>query len=59
MSGVRIMEIIEKETGGKKQGFLPALAQKLNSGAEASRISASGWKFSTVLEYKSMKEETE
>lgn len=45
------------ESSGKKQGFLTATAQKLNSGTEFERISASGWKFTTILPYKSMKEE--
>jgi hypothetical protein len=47
------------ESSGKKQGFLTATAQKLNSGTELSRISASGWEFSTILSYKSAKEDKE
>lgn len=45
------------QSSGKKQGFLQATAQKLNAGTELARISASGWKFSTILPYKSAKEE--
>jgi hypothetical protein len=45
------------QSSGKKQGFLQATAQKLNAGTELARISASGWKFSTILSYKSAKEE--
>jgi len=45
------------QSNRKKQGFLTATAQKLNSGTELARISASGWKFSTILSYKSAKEE--
>jgi hypothetical protein len=41
----------------KKDGFLTALAQKLNDGTELSRIRTSGWEFSTILSYKSAKEE--
>ena len=33
------------------------MAQKLNSGTELSRISSSGWEFSTILSYRSAKEE--
>lgn len=47
------------QSSGKKQGFLTATAQKLNSGTELARISKSGWKFSTILSYKSAKEEKE
>ncbi|MDR1410372.1 MAG: hypothetical protein LBJ12_08995, partial [Oscillospiraceae bacterium] len=47
------------QSSGKKQGFLTATAQKLNDGTELARISASGWKFSTILSYKSAKEEKE
>jgi hypothetical protein len=43
------------QSSGKKQGFLTATAQKLNSGTELSRIKASGWEFSTILSYKSAK----
>jgi len=39
------------QSSGKIQGFLVALAQKLNDGKELARISASGWKFSTILAY--------
>jgi hypothetical protein len=45
------------QSSGKKQGFLQATAQKLNAGTELARISASGWKFSAILSYKSAKEE--
>lgn len=45
------------QSSGKKQGFLQATALKLNAGTELARISASGWKFSTILSYKSAKEE--
>jgi len=45
------------QSSGKIQGFLVALAQKLNAGKELARISASGWKFSTILTYKTAKEE--
>lgn len=45
------------QSSGKKQGFLQATAQKLNAGTELARINASGWKFSTILSYKSAKEE--
>ena len=45
------------QSSGKKQGFFTATAQKLNSGTELARISASGWKFSTILSYKSAKDE--
>lgn len=45
------------QSSGKKQGFLQATAQKLNAGTELARISASGWKFSTILSYKSAKDE--
>ena len=45
------------QSSGKKQGFLTATAQKLNSGTELSRIKASGWEFSTILSYKSAKED--
>jgi hypothetical protein len=47
------------QSSGKKQGFLQAAAQKLNAGTELARISTSGWKFSTILSYKSAKEEKE
>jgi hypothetical protein len=47
------------QSSGKKQGFLTATAQKLNNGTELARISASGWKFSTILSYNSAKEEKE
>jgi hypothetical protein len=47
------------QSSGKKQGFLAATAQKLNNGTELARISQSGWKFSTILSYKSAKEEKE
>jgi hypothetical protein len=47
------------QSSGKKAGFLSATAQKLNSGSELARISASGWKFSTIIPYKSAKEEKE
>jgi hypothetical protein len=47
------------QSSGKKQGFLQATAQKLNAGTELARIRASGWKFSTILSYKSAKEEKE
>ncbi len=47
------------QSSGKKQGFLTATAQKLNAGTELARISSSGWKFSTILSYKSAKEERE
>jgi hypothetical protein len=47
------------QSSGKKQGFLQATAQKLNTGTELARISASGWKFSAILSYKSAKEEKE
>jgi hypothetical protein len=47
------------QSSRKKQGFLTATAQKLNSGTELARISASGWEFSTILSYKSAKEEKE
>lgn len=47
------------QSSGKKQGFLQATAQKLNAGTELARISASGWEFSTILSYKSAKEEKE
>lgn len=45
------------QSSRKKQGFLQATAQKLNDGTELARISASGWKFSTILSYTSIKEE--
>ncbi|GHU56089.1 hypothetical protein AGMMS49975_18850 [Clostridia bacterium] len=45
------------QSSRKKQGFLTATAQKLNTGTEFVRISESGWKFSTILPYKSAKEE--
>jgi hypothetical protein len=45
------------QSSGKKQGFLTATALKLNDGTELNRIRASGWKFSTILPYKSAKEE--
>lgn len=45
------------QSSGKKQGFLQATAQKLNAGTELARISASGWKFSAILSYKSVKDE--
>jgi len=45
------------QSSGKKPGFLQATAQKLNTGTELARIRASGWKFSTILSYKSAKEE--
>jgi hypothetical protein len=45
------------QSSGKKQGFLVATAQKLNTGTELRRIQASGWKFSTILSYKSAKED--
>jgi hypothetical protein len=45
------------QSSGKKQGFLAATAQKLNNSTELRRISQSGWKFSTLLSYKSAKEE--
>jgi hypothetical protein len=47
------------QSSGKKQGFLTATAQKLNAGTELARISASGWEFSTILSYKSAKDEKE
>ncbi|GHV33962.1 hypothetical protein FACS1894187_03560 [Synergistales bacterium] len=47
------------QSSGKKQGFLTATAQKLNAGTELARISESGWRFSTILSYKSAKEEKE
>jgi hypothetical protein len=47
------------QSSGKKQGFLTATALKLNAGTELARISASGWKFSTILSYRSAKEEKE
>ena len=47
------------QSSGKKQGFLTATAQKLNTGTELARINACGWKFSTILSYKSAKEEKE
>jgi hypothetical protein len=47
------------QSSGKKQGFLQATAQKLNERTGLARISASGWKFSTILSYKSAKEEKE
>lgn len=47
------------QSSGKKQGFLQATAQKLNAGTELARINKSGWKFSTILSYKSAKEEKE
>jgi len=47
------------QSSGKKQGFLAATAMKLNSSTEFARISKSGWKFSTILSYKSTKEEKE
>jgi predicted transposase YbfD/YdcC len=47
------------QSSRKKQGFLTATAQKLNSGTELARIIDSGWKFSTILSYKSAKEEKE
>jgi len=45
------------QSSGKKQGFLTATAQKLNAGTELRRINASGWEFSTILSYKSAKED--
>jgi len=45
------------QSTGKKPGFLVATAQKLNEGTELVRIGKSGWKFSTILPYKSAKEE--
>ena len=45
------------QSSGKKNGFFQAIAQKLNAGTELARISASGWKFSAILSYKSAKEE--
>jgi hypothetical protein len=45
------------QSSGKKQGFLTATAQKLNAGTELSRIEESGWKFSTILSYRSAKDE--
>lgn len=45
------------QSSGKKQGFLTATALKLNSGTELNRIKASGWEFSTILSYKSAKED--
>jgi len=45
------------QSSGKKQGFLQAMVQKLNAGTQLVRISASGWKFSKILSYKSAKEE--
>jgi hypothetical protein len=45
------------QSSGKKQGFLQATAQKLNARTGLARISASGWKFSTILSYNSAKEE--
>jgi hypothetical protein len=45
------------QSSGKKHGFLTATAQKLNDGTELARIKKSGWKFSTVLSYKSAKED--
>jgi hypothetical protein len=47
------------QSSRKKQGFMTALAQKLNDSAEFSRISESGWQFTTILSYKSAKEEKE
>jgi len=47
------------QSSGKKQGFLQATAQKLNAGTELTRIRACGWKFTTILSYKSAKEEKE
>lgn len=47
------------QSSGKKQGFLTATAQKLNNSTELNRIRQSGWKFSTILSYKSAKEEKE
>ncbi len=45
------------QSSGKKPGFLAATAQKLNNSTELRRISQSGWKFSTLLSYRSAKEE--
>ena len=45
------------QSSRKKDGFMTALAQKLNGGTELSRIRTSGWEFSTILSYKSAKEE--
>jgi len=45
------------QSSRKKAGFLAALAQKLNTGTELSRIRTSGWEFSAILSYKSAKEE--
>jgi hypothetical protein len=45
------------QASGKKQGFLTATAQKLNAGTELTRIKTSGWEFSTILSYKSAKED--
>lgn len=45
------------QSSRKKTGFMAALAQKLNAGTELSRIRTSGWEFSTILSYKSAKEE--
>jgi hypothetical protein len=45
------------QSSGKKQGFLTATAQKLNDGTELTRIKKSGWKFSTILPYKSANED--
>ena len=45
------------QSNRKKEGFLTALAQKLNAGTELKRIQSSGWEFSTILLYKSAKED--
>ena len=45
------------QSSGKKQGFFTATAQKLNDGTELRRIKTSGWEFSTILSYKSAKED--
>lgn len=45
------------QTSAKKQGFLVQIAHKLNESNEMERIGKSGWLFSTVLPYKSVKEE--
>jgi hypothetical protein len=47
------------KSSGKVDGFFPALAKKLNTGTEFSRISTSGWEFSAILSYRSAKEEKE
>lgn len=45
------------QSSGKKQGFFTATALKLNASSEFNRIKGSGWEFSTILSYKSAKEE--